>query len=339
MNAAISINDDYRTAATVSVDHLLVQLDHYRKQSEWLAMANRLHARLAGATDLQSMIEAFSVWLMPLVDHDLIAYRNACGTREHILCSCHGPERRTVMRAAQGLLQGAASTQGEECRWQDEFFGYRWQLKGNGDIGQLMVLRRAKELEGDEIELLGKAMDILAEPLQRALDYEDLFEQSRRDVLTGLENRRVFEDRIGPMLESARRHGHPITLASMDLDRFKQINDTLGHAEGDKALRKVAQLLSSMVRNSDLLVRMGGDEFLLLLPNTGLGDAKVLAERLCQAVDRLAIGSARSGTLGISIGLVQWQPAMSLESWLLKADEVLYEAKATGRCRVCVAAD
>lgn len=335
MNAAISITEDHH--APVSVDHLLVQLDHYRKQTEWLALANRLHARLAGATDLQSMIEAFSVWLMPLVDHDLIAYRNACCTREHMLCSCHGPERRKVMRVAQELFNGPAPSIGEECQWQDEFYGFRWQLKCNGDIGQLMVLRRAKALDADEVELLGKAMEILAEPLQRALDYEDLFEQARRDVLTGLENRRVFEDRIGSMLESARRHGHPITLASMDLDRFKQINDTLGHAEGDKALRKVAQLLAAMVRNSDLLVRMGGDEFVLVLPNTGMRAAKVLAERLCLAVDGLGIGSSRSGRLGISIGLVQWQSEMDLEDWLLKADEILYEAKATGRCRVCTA--
>ncbi|MEW6594792.1 MAG: GGDEF domain-containing protein [Thermodesulfobacteriota bacterium] len=335
MNAAISIAEEHHPA--VSVDHLLVQLDHYRRQTEWLALANRLHARLAGATDLQSMIEAFSVWLMPLVDHDLIAYRNACRTREHMLCSCHGPERRKVMGVAADLFDEPAGTVGAHCRWRDEFHGFRWQLKGNGDIGQILVLRRAKALEADETELLGRAMDILAEPLQRALDYEDIFEQSRRDVLTGLENRRVFEDRIGPMLESARRHGHPITLASMDLDHFKQINDSLGHAAGDKVLRKVAQLLAAMVRNSDLLVRMGGDEFVLVLPNTGLHAAKVLAERLCRAVDGLAIGNGKGSRLGISIGLVQWQPAMSLTAWLLKADEVLYEAKAAGRCRVCTA--
>lgn len=337
MNAALSITEDYRAIA--SMDHLLVQLDHYRKQTEWLAMANRLHARLAGATDLQSMVEAFSVWLMPLVDHDLIAYRNACRTREHMLCSCHGPERRKVVRVATELFDEPAAVIGEECHWREEFHGFRWQLKGNGDIGQVLVLRRGKTLDADEVELLGKAMEIMAEPMQRALDYEDLFEQASRDVLTGLENRRVFEDRIGPMLESARRHGHPVTMASMDLDRFKQINDTLGHAEGDKALRKVAQLLAAMVRTSDLLVRMGGDEFVLVLPNTELNAAKVLAERLCQAVDGLNIGNAKSGRLGISIGLVQWQPEMSLESWLLKADETLYEAKAAGRCRVCAAAD
>lgn len=336
MNAALSIAEEHHLVA--SMEHLLVQLDHYRKQTEWLAMANRLHVRLAGATDLQSMIEAFSVWLMPLVDHDLIAYRNACRTREHMLCSCHGPERRKVMHVARELFSDSpAAAAGEECQWQEEFYGFRWQLKGHGDIGQLLVLRRTKPLNAEEVELFGKAMEILVEPLPRALEYEDLFEQASRDVLTGLENRRVFEDRIPSMLESARRHGHPITLASMDLDRFKQINDTLGHAEGDRALRQVAQLLAAMVRTSDLLVRMGGDEFVLVLPDTDLPAAKVLAERLCLAVDGLNIGIARSGRLGISIGLVQWQPEMSLEAWLLKADEVLYEAKAAGRCRFCAA--
>lgn len=335
MNAAVSITE--RTSTTVNVDSLLVQLDHYRKQTEWLAMANRLHARLAGATDLQSMIEAFSVWLMPLVEHDLIAYRNACRTREHMLCSCHGPERRKVLRVALELFGKPVTDAGERCQWRNEFYGLKWRLKFTADIGQLMVLRRSKPLAQDEEEILRNAMDILAEPLQRALDYEDLFDQARRDALTGLDNRRVFDDRVGSILESAKRHQHPITMASMDLDRFKQINDTLGHAEGDRVLRRVAQTLAALVRTSDLLVRMGGDEFVLLLPNTDLRAAKVLAERLCRAVDALAIGNAASGELGISIGLVEWQPEMSLETWLLKADETLYEAKATGRSRVCVA--
>ena len=339
MNAAVSLNNNNHLAP-VSVDSLLVQLDHYRKQSEWLAMANRLHARLSGATDLQSMMEAFSVWLMPLVEHDLIAYRNACGTREHLLCSCHGPERRKVMQVTKALFKNApAAEHAEPCQWQEEFFGLKWQLRFQDDIGQFLLLRRGNVLEGEEAATLARAVEILVEPLQRALDYEDLFDQARRDTLTGLENRRVFEDRIGSMLESAKRHMNPITLASMDLDRFKQINDTLGHAEGDRALRKVAQILAAMVRTSDLLVRMGGDEFALVLPNTDLRAAKVLAERLCRAVDGLGIRSGKGGRLGISIGLVEWQQGTPLETWLLKADETLYQAKAAGRCRVCIPAD
>jgi diguanylate cyclase (GGDEF)-like protein len=169
--------------------------------------------------------------------------------------------------------------------------------------------------------------------------YEDLFAQARRDMLTGLDNRRVFEERIGAMLETARRHNRPITVASMDLDHFKQINDTLGHAAGDTALQMVAKALTGMVRNSDLLVRMGGDEFVLVLPDTGIDAARLLAERLCGAVDGLALNAGDGSRLGVSIGLVQWSPEMSKDEWLQRADEVLYQAKKTGRCRVCVEAN
>jgi len=166
--------------------------------------------------------------------------------------------------------------------------------------------------------------------------YEDLFAQARRDILTGLDNRRVFEERIGSLLESARRQDRPITVASMDLDHFKQVNDNLGHAAGDIALQRVAKVMTEMVRNSDLLVRMGGDEFVLVLPDTALDAARLLAERLCAAVDGLDINAGNGSKLGMSIGIVQWKPAMSKDDWLQRTDEVLYQAKKTGRCRVCV---
>jgi len=333
MNAAVSVTDN--RVATVNVDTLLVQLDHYRRQTEWLVMVNKLQSRLASATDLQSMMEAFSVWLMPLVEHDLVAYRSACGTREHLLCSSHGPERRKIQEMARRCLDGLVED--GDCCAEDGFFVCRWQLKFRDDVGQIIFLRRGETLSADEKEILDRAVEILAEPLERALQYESLFEQARRDALTGLENRRVFEERIGSMVESARRHGHPITLACMDLDHFKQINDTMGHAEGDRVLRRVARLLSTMVRNSDLLVRMGGDEFLLVLPETDLSSAAVLAERLRRGIRDLGIG-AGGKKLGVSIGLAQWQPGLTIEDWLLKADEVLYRAKAQGRGRVCVEA-
>jgi diguanylate cyclase (GGDEF)-like protein len=121
----------------------------------------------------------------------------------------------------------------------------------------------------------------------------------------------------------------------MDLDNFKQHNDSLGHMVGDQTLQKVALTMERMVRNSDLLVRMGGDEFVLVMQDTDLRAASVLAERLRQAVGNLNIQTGDGSKLGISIGLAQWQRDMSKEEWLLQADEVLYQAKAAGRSQVC----
>ena len=182
---------------------------------------------------------------------------------------------------------------------------------------------------------INEGMAILRDPLERALDYEDLFEIARRDTLTGLANRRVFEERIGPLMDASRRHKHPLTIACMDLDHFKQINDTLGHDEGDRVLQKVANTFQAMVRSSDLLVRMGGDEFLIVLPETDMAAALKLSERLCQAIAGLGIYSAPGEQLGVSIGLSQWHPGITKDEWLRQTDELLYQAKDNGRCQVC----
>jgi len=339
MNAAISLTDR-ETTGPINLDHLMVELDRYRRQSDWLKQVNELHARLAGATDLQGMIEAFSVWLTPLVEHDLIAYRSLDRSRLHIICSCHGPDRRLAMKTAEEVFEKIdCQLDGACCEW-GPFFVQQWQMSFGADIaatqGCLMLLRRGTCIEAEEARILRDALEILGEPLQRALMYEDLFAQARRDMLTGLDNRRVLEERIGSMLESARRHDRPITLASMDLDHFKQINDTLGHAAGDNALQMVAKALTGMVRNSDLLVRMGGDEFVLVLPDTALEPARLLAERLCGAIDGLDLNAGDGSKLGVSIGLVQWNAEMGKDEWLQRADEVLNHAKKAGRCRVCV---
>jgi diguanylate cyclase (GGDEF)-like protein len=155
-------------------------------------------------------------------------------------------------------------------------------------------------------------------------------------MLTGLSNRRVFDERIKGMMEGARRYKRPLTMLSMDLDHFKDINDTHGHQAGDEVLKSVAKVLTEAVRSTDLLVRMGGDEFLLVLDNTDKINAQVLAERLCLAIDRLNVRADKKVKLGVSIGLAQLRKSETLSQWLERADDILYHAKANGRSRVAV---
>jgi diguanylate cyclase (GGDEF) domain len=124
-------------------------------------------------------------------------------------------------------------------------------------------------------------------------------------------------------------------LAALDLDHFKAVNDTMGHLMGDQVLKQVAEVLQRQIRLSDLLVRMGGDEFLLVLPDTAMEDARFLAERLCQAVEELNIVT-QAGRLAVSIGLSEWKSGMQLDAWLERADDILYQAKANGRAQVAV---
>ncbi len=315
------------------LNRLLVELDRYRRQSEWLVRINDLHARLAGALDLPSMVEAFSVWLMPSVEHNLLAYDNPVRGRRHLFCSCHGPDRRLVMALADELLPRLDGRGSEMCWVGDGVHVYCWQVPDHRGDGRLLLLRKGGPISAHESRCVSEGLEVLQEPLQRAVEYENLFEQARRDSLTGLANRRVFEERVDSLMDSARRHNRPLTLACMDLDYFKQVNDTLGHAEGDKVLRMVARSLDGMVRSSDLLVRLGGDEFQLLMPDTDIASAKILAGRLCSAVDALAVQAPGAPRLGVSIGLVQWRSGMSKEEWLQRADEALYQAKATGRAK------
>jgi diguanylate cyclase (GGDEF)-like protein len=317
-----------------NINTLVVELEHYRRQSEWLSMVNELHARLAGAVDLPAMLEAFSVWLTPLISHELMAYQNLERDRHHMICSCHGPDRRRIIQIAKNAFEEPECT--DSCCWtRDEFYIHSWHLNNFQGSGILLVLKKDKKISQYQEQLLSKGLKILAEPLQRAQEYEDLYQQASRDSLTGLANRRVFEERITTIMAQAKRHCHPVSLACLDLDKFKQINDTHGHAVGDIVLQKIASIMESMTRSCDVLARIGGDEFVLILPDTDIKASKILAGRLCQAVDQLELPAAGTSKLGISIGLVEWQPEFTKKQWMQRADAALYQAKKTGRSRVC----
>ena len=312
-----------------SLDKLLSELAHYRSQTERLQRVNELHDRLAGIVDLSTMVEAYSVWLAQYVPHKLIGYSNSSRQRMQLFCSGHGPERKQAVSLAQRLLKETRKEM-SGGRQEEGFYVYSWQFESVENCGLLVLLRNRDRIPDNEIGLVNDSLAILAEPLRRALEYEELFEQARKDALTGLANRRVYRERIDSLIEGARRHGRPLTLALLDLDHFKAVNDTMGHQVGDKVLQKVAKILSAEIRSSDLLVRMGGDEFLLVLTDTDKDEGVHLVNRLCNAVAALKV-RAGDTTLGISVGLVQWRPGLTRSKWLEEADDLLYQAKSAGR--------
>lgn len=320
----------------VELGKVMAELDKLKKESERLALINKLHVRMAGVLNLNAMIEAYSVWLMPLVAHELIGYNNAGRQKRHLFCSSHGPNRRNVIAFAEQLIDGEIPSQGSYTE-KDGWHAYRWIFETADDAGILLIIKGGRELDPDEIDLINHSLEILAECLFRGIEYEDLFERASHDALTGLANRRVFEERIPGMIESARRYDQPLTMVSMDLDRFKDINDNLGHHSGDETLKTVAGVLKKTIRTTDLLVRMGGDEFLLVLVNTDLKSARILSERLCRAVDELDIWANEKIKLGVSIGLSELKDGETLQQWLERTDDILYHAKAEGRSRVAAA--
>jgi len=334
---SITANNTRFTSAyqhDVEMERVMVELDYLKKQSERLDLINRLHARMSGVLSLSGMIEAYSVWLMPLVSHELIGYNNEARNKRHLFCSGHGPYRRQAIAFAEQIISQTMPTHGTYTK-QNGRYAYKWTFETVEDSGILLILKEGRELTQEEYELVNPSLEILAECLRRGLEYEDLFERASNDPLTGLSNRRVFDERIQQMMESARRYKLPLSMISMDLDKFKDINDNMGHQAGDGVLVAVSKMLKNAVRSTDLLVRMGGDEFLVVLDNTDLKSARILAERLCSAVDALDIWANETSKLGVSIGLSELQKGEELRQWLERTDDILYHAKAEGRSRVC----
>jgi diguanylate cyclase (GGDEF)-like protein len=163
-----------------------------------------------------------------------------------------------------------------------------------------------------------------------------LVELSSRDALTGLANRRAFELALGREVDRVARSGEPALLLALDIDHFKRVNDTWGHAAGDQVIKSVAQALVDSVRPMDLVARVGGEEFAIILPNCAAAFGETVAERVRRRVEHMPVTLGPSGqqvAVTVSVGgafAPQWvrsTPAL----WLERADQQLYLAKAQGR--------
>lgn len=204
--------------------------------------------------------------------------------------------------------------------------GMPTQATGGG--GDAVPPRRA--------ELLGVIQDITDQKeLQRRLEQE-----AHTDVLTGCANRRHFLELAGHELARARRHAENVSLLMLDLDQFKSINDLHGHQVGDLVLQKLVQVCQATLRAEDTIGRLGGEEFAIMLPETGTDKAHEVAERLCGAVaaQKVPLEGKPAVRFTTSIGVATLTGVdLSIEALLDRADQALYEAKHGGRNRVVVA--
>ncbi|HET9660084.1 MAG TPA: GGDEF domain-containing protein [Thermomicrobiales bacterium] len=155
--------------------------------------------------------------------------------------------------------------------------------------------------------------------------------ESRTDALTGLLNRRGIEERLDEEVARAMRYGHALAVLMIDLDNFKSINDRSGHAAGDHVLRSTSRSIERSIRSIDIASRYGGEEFLVLLPETGIPGAEVVAERIRSSVER-------SGMATVSIGLSSLAEDAAAPAAIIEhADDALYRAKHSGKNRVALA--
>ncbi|BAN36244.1 diguanylate cyclase [Sulfuricella denitrificans skB26] len=174
----------------------------------------------------------------------------------------------------------------------------------------------------------------IEEELLAAKKYAE--ELSQKDELTGLNNRRVFFERGHNILELAKRSGHSVSVIMMDIDHFKMTNDKYGHAVGDKVLQAVAEPLKRIVREIDIVARIGGEEFAFVLPETCLEDATIMAERLRAEIENLVVtNNEHQIKITASFGLVACEDGnIGIDALLANADEALYIAKRNGRNQI-----
>lgn len=165
-----------------------------------------------------------------------------------------------------------------------------------------------------------------------------LAKRAQVDGLTGLYNRAHFDQRWPQAISTAARHHRPLSIALIDVDHFKSINDTYGHPAGDAVLQEVASLLQAQSRASDICCRYGGEEFAIVMPDTGPDDALVLCDRIRELLEETNWPKHPERTVTASIGIAGSAGAATLspEAWLELADKALYQAKNTGRNRVVI---
>ncbi len=210
-------------------------------------------------------------------------------------------------------------------------------------IGGIVARSTLDALSKRDISYLEQLTRQSAITINRANSYSKILQYATIDALTNLNNRRQFELRLGQEIAAAKRQNNPLCAMMIDIDFFKKVNDTYGHASGDAVLRGVASIIKSTLRESDIPSRYGGEEFAILLPYTHIKEAEIVGERLRNAVETspLPINDENSDiktiNVTISMGLAEFINDETGEELFERADNALYEAKKSGRNKVCVA--
>ncbi|MBS3804193.1 MAG: diguanylate cyclase, partial [Oleiphilaceae bacterium] len=188
-----------------------------------------------------------------------------------------------------------------------------------------------KNSDGDTLRYLSVSKDVT----QRVQKEKELKRVAATDILTGLINRWSFDEVLREEIERTRRHGRPLSLIMVDIDHFKEVNDACGHDVGDDVLVQLCGILRVNLRVGDHFARWGGEEFMILTPETDLEQAKALANKLRETIKETPFPDV--GTLTASFGVVHVRPGEPVKTLLKRVDRLLYEAKEQGRDRVIIA--
>lgn len=201
-----------------------------------------------------------------------------------------------------------------------------------------VIFSRGRRFAGNDLTTLENLLCLLVYPLRNCLMYHEALTMALRDALTGALNRSAMDTMLGKEVELSHRHGTPLSMLIMDIDHFKRINDKHGHSVGDAALRILAKQVQDCCRGADSLFRYGGEEFVLLLSNTDIAGARLLAERIRHSVENMfVVHDNLSLKFTISIGVGSLRANEKAEQFFDRTDTALYSAKTAGRNRLQLA--
>jgi two-component system, cell cycle response regulator len=203
-------------------------------------------------------------------------------------------------------------------------------------VNDEMVIGTKRLENGDRVKLGNTIFKFISSKDMEAEYYDQLYQFSIRDGLTGLYNRKSFDDKLESEFSRCKRYGHHMSLVMIDIDHFKPVNDTYGHLAGDAVLTNLAKLFGRYFRSVDFIARYGGEEFVIILPETPVSGAVLTCERIRMAVANNEVHvNQHTLRVTISIGIAEYNSDMSSAVALLDAaDKKLYEAKNNGRNRV-----
>lgn len=272
------------------------------KQSFGLShLLQQLSHQLQTSLDTDEILTRFSREIRPFIAHDYLSYCN-----EHKNCDF------SIGKKAR-------------CR-----ISYKLSIQ-NENLGQLVLSRKSKFTK-PETEVVDKLVPALIYPLRNALMYREAIRAAQKDALTGIGNRAALNESLCREIEVAQRHKRALGMIIFDIDHFKNINDTYGHNTGDCLLKSLTHTAEDTIRNSDQVFRYGGEEFVVLLPETGITGVKQLAERIRSNVEALeCICEGHHIKMTASFGVATLNPDESEEEFFIRTDKALYKAKNEGR--------
>lgn len=247
----------------------------------------------------------------------------AYGIRQHLLCDGIYYQNNTLNLAINiGQMQ-------------KHTFNYQLTISKE-NLGEITFSRNSRFGEA-EILMIEELLCLLLHPLRNAIAHKAAVDSALLDPLTGLPNRSGLEGTLRRDMEFSRRYDSPFSILALDIDYFKNINDSYGHTAGDQYLKQFAKQLRLTLRDSDLVFRTGGEEFIALLGRTDTAGAVKLADRICKIIVDLVV-SFKASVLQttVSIGLATYTSGDTSQGLIERADAALYRAKAEGRNRVCI---